>query len=68
METIEIKLPADLCRRVQQTFLEAESERNLESFVIAVLEELVEDWAEMDRREEEILAERLRSLGYLSKD
>lgn len=68
MEMIELKLPADLCRRVRQKFLGAESAASLESFVATVLEELVEDTTAIDLREEELLAERLRSLGYLSRD
>ncbi len=68
MEMTDLKLPADLCRRVQRRFLAAESAGNLESFVVAVLEELVEDSAAIDRQEDELLAERLRSLGYLSRD
>ena len=66
MEFIELKLPADLCQRLRRKFVA--DGQSLESFVVSVLEELAQDSARIEREEEELLAERLRSLGYLSRD
>ena len=66
MEFIELKLPADLCQRLRRKFVA--DGQSLESFVVSVLEELARDSARIERAEEELLAERLRSLGYLSRD
>ncbi len=65
-EVIELELPADLGRRLRRKFVA--DGQSLESFVVSVLEELARDSARIERAEEELLAERLRSLGYLSRD
>ena len=66
MDTIELELPADLGERLRRKFLG--DGQSLEGFVVSVLEELVEGSAEIEQAEEQLLAERLRSLGYLSRD
>ena len=68
MRTIELKLPDELCAKLEERFLDGGSGRTLEDLVVLVLEELAADTGDVERREEELLEERLQSLGYLSKD
>ena len=65
-EVIELELPAELCEKLRRKFVA--DGRSLESFVVSVLEELAAGSTRIGRAEEELLAERLRSLGYLSRD
>jgi hypothetical protein len=59
-----INLPEDLCRTVEQKF--GPRFGALDQVVAAVLSELLRDDAlKMDVREEQIIEERLKGLGYI---
>ena len=64
MDLKELKLPADLCRRVEERVL-AGSEQSLEDLVTSFLEELCGEFSDLDRAEEQRLEQRLKELGYL---
>lgn len=59
----ELKLPADLCELAEKKF--GERAGGLEPFLISVLKELLRDDAEqMDRKEQQLIEQRLKDLGY----
>ncbi len=59
-----VVLPEDLCRTVEQKF--AHRFGGLEELLTAALEELVRDDAlQMDEKEQTIIEERLKGLGYI---
>ena len=63
-ETREVKLPADLCQRVEQIYKQRFG--NLEQFLPFVLETLVQSGAaHADEAEREIIEQRLKDLGYI---
>ncbi|HVM94266.1 MAG TPA: hypothetical protein VMT67_15695 [Terriglobales bacterium] len=60
----QIGLPAELCLAAERKFVPQFA--NLESLLEFVLRELIEDKAEaLDRKEQELLEQRLRDLGYV---
>lgn len=62
--TREVRLPSILCEAAEQQF--ASRFGTLENFLTHVLEQLVrEDASRMDQREQRIIEERLRDLGYV---
>lgn len=62
--TREVRLPGGLCEAAEQQF--AARFGTLENFLTYVLEQLVcEDASQMDRREQRIIEERLKDLGYV---
>ena len=64
MDQRTLKLPENLCRRVEERLLEG-GDRTLEQLVVFLLEELAGDTITLDEREEALLEQRLRQLGYL---
>ena len=59
-----VALPEDLCRAVEQRF--AHRFGGIEELLTAALEELVRDDAvQMDQKEQQIIEERLKGLGYI---
>ena len=59
-----ITLPEDLCSRAEQKF--ATRFGSLNGFLAAAMEELLRDEAAvMDEREQKIIEERLKGLGYI---
>jgi hypothetical protein len=63
-ETREIQLPSDLCAAVEKKF--AGTFGSLEEFIIFVLRGLARDEADqLDQREQRLVEERLKELGYL---
>jgi hypothetical protein len=63
-ETREIRLPADLCATVEKKFAGRFS--SLEELIIFVLRDLSRDEAaQLDQREQRLVEERLKELGYL---
>lgn len=60
----QIYLPSDLCAIAEQKF--ARKFGSLEQFLTFVLKDLIrDDAAQMDEKEQEIIQQRLRDLGYL---
>lgn len=60
----EVKLPADLCQKVEQLY--GKRFGTLEQFLTFVLQELVrDDAAQADQAEQRIIEERLKDLGYI---
>jgi len=60
----EVKLPADLCQKVEQLY--GRQFGTLEQFLTFVLQELTrDDAAQADQAEQRILEERLKDLGYI---
>jgi hypothetical protein len=64
MEFVDLKLPVELCRKVEKRVL-LDASRSLEGLVVALLEELSQDAATLDKTEDSLLEQRLRDLGYL---
>ena len=59
-----ITLPAELCRAAEQKF--ADRFGTLDELLTAVLNQLLQDDAlKMDEREQQIIEERLKGLGYI---
>jgi len=59
-----VKLPEELCCAVEQKF--AHRFGGIEELLTAALEELVRDDAQaMDEKEQQIIEERLKGLGYI---
>ena len=59
-----VALPEDLCAAVEERF--AHRFGGVEGIVTAVLEELVRDEAlKIDEKEQQIIEERLKGLGYI---
>jgi hypothetical protein len=65
MDTIrDIALSEELCRTAEQKF--GHRFANVEELVTAVLNELLRDDAlKMDQKEQQIIEERLKGLGYI---
>jgi hypothetical protein len=62
--TRNISLPEDLCRSAEQRF--AHRFGSVDELVAAVLNQLLSDDAlVMDEKEEQIIEERLKGLGYI---
>jgi hypothetical protein len=60
----EIKLPEELCEAVEQRF--AKQFATIEEFLVFVMTELARDSAhQMDQKDQQMIAARLRDLGYL---
>ena len=60
----EVHLPEALCHKAEQRF--AERFGGLDNFLTLVLTELVQDdAAQLDQREQQMIEERLRQLGYV---
>ena len=60
----ELRLPANLCERVEQRF--GGRFENVEEFLTRVLVELLrDDAAQMDQAEQRLIEKRLQDLGYL---
>jgi hypothetical protein len=58
-----VVLPAELCRALEEQFVQLGS---LEEILTAALRELVRDDAvKMDEREQLVIEERLKALGYV---
>lgn len=64
MEFVELKLPAELCRKVERRVLSGAG-KSVEELVADLLEELSSDAATLDSAEDSLLEKRLRDLGYL---
>ncbi len=63
-DTREVKLPADLCQKVEQLYEKRFG--TLEQFLTFVLRELAGDGAaNADQAEQQIIEQRLRDLGYI---
>lgn len=63
-EMRSILLPEELCAQVEQKF--GSRFGNLDEILTAVISELLrEDAAAMDEREQKIIEERLKNLGYV---
>jgi hypothetical protein len=63
-ETREIRLPSELCDTVEKRF--AGTFGSLEELIILVLRELSRDEAaQLNEREQRLVEERLKELGYL---
>ena len=63
-EMRSLSLPADLCQRAEQAF--GEKFGSLEHLLEYVLQELLRgDVVQVDEREQRLVEERLRDLGYL---
>jgi hypothetical protein len=63
-DTREVKLPADLCQKVEQLYEKRFG--TLEQFLTFVLRELAgQDAANADQAEQQIIEQRLRDLGYI---
>ena len=59
-----IQLPEELCARAEQRY--AKHFANVEDLIVFVLQNLMNnDASELDRREYEIVEQRLKDLGYL---
>lgn len=59
-----VALPEDICRAVELKF--ARRFAGIEELLTAALQELVRDDAlQMDEKEQHIIAERLKGLGYI---
>ncbi|HSS98210.1 MAG TPA: hypothetical protein VLK33_14315 [Terriglobales bacterium] len=62
--TREVKLPEDLCKKVEQLY--EKQFGGLDQFLTFVLEELSRDSASRaDKAEQQIIEERLKDLGYV---
>jgi hypothetical protein len=60
----ELRIPEDLCVRVEEKF--GSRFGNVQDLICLVLRELLRDDAlRMDQAEEQIIEERLRDLGYI---
>lgn len=63
-QTIDVKLPADLCAAAEQKF--GSSFAGVEELLSFVLQNLLQDpGSELDKAEQELVEKRLRELGYL---
>lgn len=64
MTVREVRLPADLCDAVEKKY--ARQFRNVEELLECVLRDLARDEAaKADQREQDLVEQRLRELGYL---
>lgn len=62
-ELRKVELPAELCRALEEQFVQLGS---LEEILTVALRELVRDDAvKMDEREQLVIEERLKALGYV---
>ena len=64
MEFAHLKLPLELCRKVETQVL-AGTGTEVEELVVDLLEELTRDTTSLDNAEDALLEQRLRDLGYL---
>ena len=63
-DTREVRLPMDLCNKVEQVY--GKRFGNLEQFLVFALKELTRDDARLaDEAEQKIIEERLKDLGYI---
>jgi hypothetical protein len=59
-----ISLPEELCEKAERAF--AHRFANLEEFLTVIMTDLLrDDGLQMDKREQEIVEQRLKSLGYV---